>query len=88
MRMSLSLREFRPRCDEVRRNAPLFNHRALRDTFILHSPFSILNYCYISLFSSANTVTPLFLLSCINSLKTPEMSFRHLAQSFARMVRW
>ena len=39
----LSLREFRPRCDEVRRNAPLFNHRAQRDTAILNSPFSILN---------------------------------------------
>ena len=26
----------------VRRNAPLFNHRAQRDTAILHSPFSIL----------------------------------------------
>ena len=27
----------------VRRNAPLFNHRAQRDTAILNSPFSILN---------------------------------------------
>ena len=53
--MSLSLREFRPRCDElslrefhprydeVPRNAPLFNHRAQRDTAILNSQFSILH---------------------------------------------
>ena len=32
--MSLSLREFRPRCDEVRRFAAI----------ILNSPFSIFNY--------------------------------------------
>ena len=43
--MSLSLREFRLRCDEVRHIVPLLNHRAKRDTIILNSPFSILNYC-------------------------------------------
>lgn len=53
--MSLSLREFRPRCDKlslrefrarcneesVRRT--VLNHRAQRDTIILNSPLSILN---------------------------------------------
>lgn len=29
----------------LRRVAPLFNHRAMRDTTILHPSFSIFNYC-------------------------------------------
>ena len=53
--MSLSLREFRPRCDKlslrefclrcdeesIRRT--VLNHRAQRDTTILNSPLSMLN---------------------------------------------
>ncbi len=42
LRMSLSLREFRPRCDEVSRIARLFNYRPSGG--LIHFPFSILNY--------------------------------------------
>ena len=43
--MSLSLREFRPRCDEVSRDARLFNtaHSAEPSFSILHFQFSILH---------------------------------------------
>ena len=40
----LSLREFRPRCDDVCRPTGGIKNRALRDTTILNSPFSILNF--------------------------------------------
>ena len=42
LRMSLSLREFRPRRDEISRIARLFNYRPSGG--IIHFPFSILNY--------------------------------------------
>ena len=43
LRMSLSLREFRPRCDEVSRIARLFIITAYwANSFIFHSPFSII----------------------------------------------
>ena len=31
----------------VRRKAPILNNRAMRDTTILNSPFSILNYQFM-----------------------------------------
>ena len=41
--MSLSLREFRPRCDKLslREFRPRCDKLSLRDTIILNSPFSI-----------------------------------------------
>ncbi len=43
--MSLSLREFRPRCDKLslREFRPRCDKLSLRDTIILNSPLSILN---------------------------------------------